>query len=124
MEEDDRQIPPRHLYAQHLLGAAANLSGTCLAGAALIHIEQTQSGRELITDNILAVSALFFLLATGLAYVALRQRSTRITPRPKSPSAWAASCWRSGSSPWPWTYPGVSLVRGPSSPRQVFLAAR
>lgn len=78
MQEDDRQIPPRHLYAQHLLGAAANLSGTCLAGAALIHIEQTQSGRELFTDNVLAVSALFFLLATGLAYLALRQRSTRI----------------------------------------------
>ena len=78
METDDRQIPPRHLYAQHLLGAAANLSGTCLAGAALIHIEQTQSGRELITDNVLAFSALSFLLATGLAYVALRQRSARI----------------------------------------------
>ena len=78
MEEDDRQAPPRHLDAQHLLGAAANLSGTCLAGAALMHIEQTQSGRELITDNVLAVSALFFLLATALAYAALRQRSARI----------------------------------------------
>jgi hypothetical protein len=78
MEADDRQNPPRHLYAQHLLGAAANLSGTCLAGAALIRVEQTQSGRNLITDNVLAVSALFFLAATGLAYLALRRRSTRI----------------------------------------------
>jgi len=78
MQEDDRQSPPRHLYAQHLLGAAANLSGTCLAGAALIHIEQTQSSRTLVTDNVLAVSALFFLLATILAYAALRQRSARI----------------------------------------------
>src|SRR4051812_25369311 len=78
MEEDDRPNPPRHLYAQHLLGASANLSGTCLAGAALIRVEQTQSGRPLITDNVLAVSALFFLLATVLAYIALRKRSSRV----------------------------------------------
>jgi hypothetical protein len=78
MQADERSDPPRHLYAQHLLGAAATLSGTCLTGAALIRVEQTQTGRTMITDNVLAISALCFLVATGLAYAALRRRSSRI----------------------------------------------
>ena len=76
-EPDPAALLSRHQHAQHLLNAAANLCGTCLAGAALIRVESAQTGRSFLADNVLATSALCFLVATVLAYVALRQRSGR-----------------------------------------------
>jgi len=67
-----------HEHAAHLLGPAATLTGTCLAGVALIRLEQSARGFALFADNVMAVSALFYLFATWLAYYALRMRSGRL----------------------------------------------
>jgi hypothetical protein len=67
-----------HERAAHLLSPAATLTGTCLAGVALIRLEQSARGFALFADNVMAVSALFYLCSTWLAYYALRMRSGRM----------------------------------------------
>jgi hypothetical protein len=67
-----------HEHAAHLLSPAATLTGTCLAGVALIRLEQSARGFALFADNVMAVSALFYLFSTWLAYYALRMRSGRM----------------------------------------------
>ena len=78
MASDDRLTRRDHEHAEHLLSAAATLTGTCLAAVGLLRIEQATLKVTGLSDNIMAASALGFLVATGLCYVALRRRSGRL----------------------------------------------
>ncbi len=61
------------------MSPAATLTGTCLAGVALIRLAQTARGFALFADNVMVVSGLFYVLSTWLAYYALRMRSGRMS---------------------------------------------
>ena len=63
-----------HEHAPHILVASATLTGTCLTAAGILRIEQQQRGVELFADNLAALCGLFYLLATGLAYLSIRGR--------------------------------------------------
>ena len=75
MHDGQQPADEGHEHADHLLSAAATLTGTCLAAAALIRVEQAALNRALLWDTILAGSALGFLVATIVGYCALRCRS-------------------------------------------------
>jgi hypothetical protein len=60
--------------AAPLAGAAANLTAACLAVAGLLRIEGALRGSTLVADNLAALSAVGFLIASGLAYLSLRTK--------------------------------------------------
>ncbi|HZU06463.1 MAG TPA: hypothetical protein VFB73_10830 [Chloroflexota bacterium] len=66
------------VHPEHLLNAAATLTGTCLAAVSVLCLEQALRNRSLFGDNVLAVAALGFLVTVGMAYLALRRRSRRL----------------------------------------------
>ncbi|MFI5267077.1 MAG: hypothetical protein ACHQ7M_06830 [Chloroflexota bacterium] len=66
--------PDSHALALHLLGPASTLTGTCLAGVALLRIEE-RLGTAMLADNVLGMAALLFLASTTFGYLALRRRS-------------------------------------------------
>jgi hypothetical protein len=78
MDKQDPCVSAGHEHAAHLLGASANLSGTCLAAAAVVGILSTGQGLATLADNILALSALCFLFSTVLGYATVRRRSRRL----------------------------------------------
>ena len=79
MADDARRSTHRsHEHSPHILNAAAQLTGTCLAVVGLLRLEQATRGLNLLADNVLALSAFAFLLATVLAYFAVRRQSPHL----------------------------------------------
>jgi len=62
-----------------LLSLAGTLAGFCITGIALFHTMSTRSGT--IADDILAISALLFLICTYLIFFALRTASEALALR-------------------------------------------
>ncbi len=79
MADGNRGEAPRPDHVDHLVSISASLSGTCLAGAALIRLKMAAS-LAVIAHDLLAVAALVFLAATILAYAAIRLRRARLRP--------------------------------------------
>lgn len=58
----------------HLLSLSGTLSGLCVTGVTLFHTMGKASLQETLADDILAISALMFLLCTYMIFFALRTR--------------------------------------------------
>jgi hypothetical protein len=54
------------------------LTGTCLAAAGIFRLEQQQQHINIFADNLAALCGLLYLIATVLAYMAVRNRSARL----------------------------------------------
>lgn len=54
---------------------ASAMVGVCLTGISLLHVAFVMHGRESFADDLLAIDALTFLLATLSSYFALRAQS-------------------------------------------------
>ena len=60
-----------------LLSLSGTLAGLCITGVTLFHTLGSFSAQETLADDILAISALIFLLCTYIIFFALRtQRET------------------------------------------------
>ncbi|HZS01967.1 MAG TPA: hypothetical protein VFE37_24840 [Chloroflexota bacterium] len=66
----------RYDVSTQILTMSVTLTGTCLAGCAIVRVEQATVG-PLLADNLLAAAAFGYLIASGLAYWAVRQRNLR-----------------------------------------------
>ena len=58
----------------HLLSLSGTLSGLCITGVALFHTTGRASLQETWADDILAISALMFLLCTYMIFFTLRTK--------------------------------------------------
>lgn len=58
----------------HLLSLSGTLSGLCITGVTLFHTMGNASLQETLADDILAISALMFLLCTYMIFFTLRTR--------------------------------------------------
>ena len=58
----------------HLLSLAGTLAGLCITGVALFHTLGRTALPETIADDVLAISALLFLLCTYTIFFALRTK--------------------------------------------------
>ena len=58
----------------HLLSLSGTLSGICVTGVTLLHTAGKASLQETLADDILAISALMFLLCTYMIFFTLRTR--------------------------------------------------
>lgn len=58
----------------HLLSLSGTLSGLCVTGVTLFHTMGKASLQESLADDILAISALMFLLCTYMIFFTLRTR--------------------------------------------------
>jgi hypothetical protein len=58
----------------HLLSVAGTLAGLCITGVALFHTSGKPSLTATLADDLLAVSALLFLLCTYAIFIALRTK--------------------------------------------------
>jgi hypothetical protein len=61
-----------------LLSLSATLAGFCITSVALFHTLARASLTETIADDVLAISALFFLICTYTIFFALRTRHTKL----------------------------------------------
>lgn len=61
----------------HLLSLSGNLAGLCITGVALFHT-LGQNRLATIADDLLAISALMFLLCTYVIFFGLRTRRERL----------------------------------------------
>ena len=61
--------------SSHILSVSATLVGVCLTVIGLIRVMERLRQIQTIEDDLLAVDAVIFLLATANAYFALRSRS-------------------------------------------------
>ena len=61
----------------HIFSVSAAMVGVCLTVIGLIRVVITMGRADTIADNLLAVDAVLFLMATMLSYAALRSRTTR-----------------------------------------------
>lgn len=59
----------------HIFSVSAGLVGVCLTVIGLFRVVVRSQNVDSIADNLLAANALLFLIACGLAYLALRRRS-------------------------------------------------
>src|SRR5438067_12428554 len=76
MPDDQSRAHARYEFSTEILTMPVTLTGTSLAGCAIVRIEQATVG-PLLADNLLAVSAFRYLIASGLAYWAVRQSNLR-----------------------------------------------
>lgn len=58
----------------HLLSVSGTLSGLCITGVTLFHTLGRATLPETFADDLLAISALLFLLCTYVIFIALRTR--------------------------------------------------
>ena len=58
----------------HLLSLSGTLSGLCITGVTLFHTTGKASLQETLADDILAISALMFLLCTYMIFFTLRTK--------------------------------------------------
>jgi hypothetical protein len=58
----------------HLLSASGTLAGLCITGVTLFHTVGRSSLTQTIADDLLAISALLFLLCTYAIFIALRTK--------------------------------------------------
>ena len=58
----------------HLLSLSGTLSGLCITGVTLFHTAGKASLQETLADDILAISALMFLLCTYMIFFTLRTK--------------------------------------------------
>ena len=58
----------------HLLSVSGTLAGLCITGVTLFHTLGRASMPETLADDLLAISALLFLLCTYVIFIALRTR--------------------------------------------------
>jgi multisubunit Na+/H+ antiporter MnhF subunit len=58
----------------HLLSVSGTLAGLCITGVALFHTLGRASLPETVADDLLAISALLFLVCTYTIFFALRTR--------------------------------------------------
>jgi hypothetical protein len=58
----------------HLLSVSGTLAGLCITGVTLFHTVGRASLTQTIADDLLAVSALLFLLCTYAIFIALRTK--------------------------------------------------
>jgi hypothetical protein len=72
-----RDTHTRYEFSTQILTMSVALTGTCLAGCAIIRLEQAARG-AMIADNLLAVAAFGYLIASGIAYWAVRQANQRL----------------------------------------------
>jgi hypothetical protein len=71
-----RESRARYEFSTQLLSMSVTLTGTCLAGCAIVRLEQAARG-AMLADNLLAVAAFGYLITSGLAYWAVRQANAR-----------------------------------------------
>ncbi len=62
----------------HLLSLSGTLSGLCITGVTLLHTFGMSALTGTIADDILAISALLFLICTYSIFVALRSRENAL----------------------------------------------
>ena len=72
-----RDARSRYEFSTQILTMSVTLTGTCLAGCAIIRLEQAATG-PLMADNLLAVAAFGYLMVSGMAYWAVRQANPRL----------------------------------------------
>jgi multisubunit Na+/H+ antiporter MnhF subunit len=65
----------------HLLSLSGTLAGLCITGVTLFHTMGRTSIPRTIADDVLAVSALLFLVCTYLIFFALRTRRDAVAIR-------------------------------------------
>jgi hypothetical protein len=65
----------------HLLSLSGTMAGLCITGITLFHTMKHASGAGTIADDMLALSALFFLLCTYMIFIALRTRNPAVANR-------------------------------------------
>jgi ABC-type Na+ efflux pump permease subunit len=75
MASIEKTPPTAHVQlSAHILAVSAGLVGVCLTVIGLFRVIIRSQHVDSIADNLLAVDALFFLVACVLAYLALRAR--------------------------------------------------
>ena len=62
----------------HLLSLSATLAGLCITGVTLFHTIGRNSMSETLADDMLATSALLFLVSTYTIFFALRTRNSAV----------------------------------------------
>jgi hypothetical protein len=72
-----RDARARYEFSTQLLTMAVTLTGTCLAGTAIVRVEQAARG-SMLADNLLAVAAFGYLITSGMAYWAVREAKHRL----------------------------------------------
>lgn len=65
----------------HLLSLSGNLTGLCITGVTLFHTLSTPATLNTIADDMLAVSALMFLICTYTIFIALRVKNDNLRTR-------------------------------------------
>ena len=65
----------------HLLSLSGTMAGLCITGITLFHTMEHPSGAGTIADDMLALSALFFLLCTYMIFIALRTHNPAVANR-------------------------------------------
>jgi hypothetical protein len=65
----------------HLLSLSGTMAGLCITGITLFRTVAHASGVGTIADDMLALSALFFLLCTYMIFIALRTRKPELAYR-------------------------------------------
>jgi hypothetical protein len=71
-----RDSRARYEFSTQILSMSVTLTGTCLAGCAIVRLEQAARG-SMLADNLLATAAFGYLIASGTAYWAVRQSNVR-----------------------------------------------
>jgi hypothetical protein len=62
----------------HLLTLSGTLAGLCIAGVTLFHTMDAPTYQTTLADNILAVTALLFLICTYVIFFALRTEREKL----------------------------------------------
>jgi len=78
MSETPCQAPWIREEFLQLLSVAGTLAGLCITGVTLFHTSGKASLSQTLADDLLAISALLFLLCTYAIFMALRTRRERL----------------------------------------------
>lgn len=68
----------------HMLSLSGNLSGLCITAVTLLHGYKGNSAINTIADDLLALSALLFLICTYLIFIILRKQDAKRAQRLES----------------------------------------
>ena len=74
MRNEPRQATWIRQELLHLLSVSGTLAGLCITGVTLFHTIGRPSIPQTLADDLLAISALLFLLSTYAIFVALRTK--------------------------------------------------
>lgn len=78
MSQEPRQATWIREELLNLLSVSGTLAGLCITGVTLFHTTGRTSLPETLADDVLAVSALLFLLCTYAIFIALRTRREKV----------------------------------------------